>query len=469
MFCAVISMLLLLLTQVPDGTPTVRLVDVDGNGAVDRVVLDPLLGLSVELHAGGRRFVSVPQPARQGAVVVTDMLARDLDGDGWLDLYLVTDGENLALRGDGTGRFVEATAALGLADGGVGLSVESPDVDGDGRQEVLLHGLDGDVLFWAEPDGTFRRDWATPQAATGLPDGLGKFLRRLKAHMSFVRLDDGQGGTNKTLLIEGLNVQIVNGLGATNGYAPDPSSVDPGLTATNGLGNLIVGYNEMRQFGFDNDRTGSHSLIVGREHNYTRFGSLGAGQRSTLTGAYSAVSGGQDNTASGDYASVGGGVQNFAIGQSAAVAGAAYSCAIGMFSTVSGGAYNVASGSYSSVGGGEKNVASGASSTVSGGSFNEASGTVSAVAGGLASEAAGFASSVSGGEDNLASGSSSTVSAGQSNVAGPDGLGNLGEYAAVAGGRENRAHGNWSVVGGGYQREATGAYDWVAGTLFEDQ
>ena len=48
-------------------------------------------------------------------------------------------------------------------------------------------------------------------------------------YMSLLELDDGQGGTVKTLRIEGINVQVVNGEGTTN--------------TTNGLGNLIVGYN----------------------------------------------------------------------------------------------------------------------------------------------------------------------------------------------------------------------------------
>ena len=49
-------------------------------------------------------------------------------------------------------------------------------------------------------------------------------------HISIVYLDDGQGGQAKTIRLTGVNVQVVNGLDDT--------------TATNGLGNLIVGYHE---------------------------------------------------------------------------------------------------------------------------------------------------------------------------------------------------------------------------------
>ena len=78
-------------------------------------------------------------------------------------------------------------------------------------------------------------------------------------HMDIVYLDDGQGGLTKTIEIHGVNVRIVDGSGTTDG------------TPT-GLGNLIVGYNELR--GSDDDRTGSHNMVAGTEHNYTRVGGL---------------------------------------------------------------------------------------------------------------------------------------------------------------------------------------------------
>ena len=62
------------------------------------------------------------------------------------------------------------------------------------------------------------------------------------SYQSIVYLDDGQGDTVKTLRIEGINVQVVNGEGTTN--------------TTNGLGNLIVGYNETGNV-FGDDRTGA--------------------------------------------------------------------------------------------------------------------------------------------------------------------------------------------------------------------
>ena len=54
------------------------------------------------------------------------------------------------------------------------------------------------------------------------------------------RLHDGQGGTVKTLRISGINVQVVNGLDATNGFPTAPNSTNVNLTQVNGMGNLIV-------------------------------------------------------------------------------------------------------------------------------------------------------------------------------------------------------------------------------------
>ncbi len=112
------------------------------------------------------------------------------------------------------------------------------------------------------------------------------------SHVTMVDLPDGLGGFVRTARISGINVQIVNDSGTTDG-------------AVDGLGNLIVGYNELR--GLGDDRTGSHNLIVGDEHNYSSYGGLVAGHFNTISGLFASVSGGRSNTASGQYSSVSGG------------------------------------------------------------------------------------------------------------------------------------------------------------------
>ena len=57
------------------------------------------------------------------------------------------------------------------------------------------------------------------------PIGLTPEQSEILSHMEIVYLQDGQGGQAKTIRITGVNVQIVNGLGATNGNPKRPSYV----------------------------------------------------------------------------------------------------------------------------------------------------------------------------------------------------------------------------------------------------
>src|SRR4030095_1329950 len=83
------------------------------------------------------------------------------------------------------------------------------------------------------------------------------------------------GGPNE-VVITGANLRIVNGLGDTE--------------TTNGLGNLIVGYNEQRNDRFAPDvRTGSHSVVVGSRNNFSSFGGLVVGDFNEISGAFASV------------------------------------------------------------------------------------------------------------------------------------------------------------------------------------
>ena len=116
-------------------------------------------------------------------------------------------------------------------------------------------------------------------------------------------------GGHDTLRLTEMNLQLVNGTGTTGGNP-------------NGLGNLIVGYNPQRQFPAPATRVGSHYLIVGDGHEWTRFGGILAGLANTASGDWASVSGGRLNTASDLGASVSGGFENTASGDLASVPGA---------------------------------------------------------------------------------------------------------------------------------------------------
>jgi hypothetical protein len=174
--------------------------------------------------------------------------------------------------------------------------------------------------------------------------------------------------------ITGTNLHIVNGLERTDCGPED----NPIPDCPNGLGNLIVGYNEPRpeELG-GNFRTGSHKGVVGIQHNFSRFGGIAVGVLHEISGDFAAVSGGDRNTASGMRSSVSGGLRNTASGVHSTVSGGGVDLTTGV------GAGNTASGDLSSVTGGSGNTAAGTLSVVSSGLNRTAPGLFNAVAGGL--------------------------------------------------------------------------------------
>ena len=162
----------------------------------------------------------------------------------------------------------------------------------------------------------------------------------LQAKLACVSVDDNpiNGLAGPQFIFEGCNVHVRSGSGAT----------DDGGTLT-GLGNLVIGYNEPRltRDGPDETgRTGSHNLIVGREHKYSSFGGFVAGMRNTVSGEEASVSGGSFNTASGEFSSVSAGKGNAASGLQASVSGGFDNTASGEEASVSGGNNRSATGQF---------------------------------------------------------------------------------------------------------------------------
>jgi len=275
------------------------------------------------------------------------------------------------------------------------------------------------------------------------------------------------------ILITGANLYILSGSGSTGG-------------TVNGLGNLIIGYNEV---GFGTpDRSGSHNLVVGRRHNYSSYGGIVAGDLNSILGPFASVSGGLGNTAtgslssisggllnavSGNYSSVTGGTSNIASGAISVVGGGENNTSSGTSSSVSGGRYNTASGSWSHVSGGGDNTAGSGNeaysdySSILGGSYNHTGdypsgertvGLQATIAGGYSGNATGNQSTVSGGYLNEASGLRALVGGGYSNTA-------SGQYSSVSAGRSNTASGYNSTVSGGHSNTASTSYATVSGAL----
>jgi hypothetical protein len=327
--------------------------------------------------------------------------------------------------------------------------------------------VDADTL-----DGLDSGDLYTQAEVDALLAAYDARITALEDLLASVTLENG----GQDFVFTGVNVHVRSGSGATDG-------------TINGLGNLIVGYDEARLSG--SDKSGSHNLVVGPNHNYTSYGGLVAGYENTINGDFATVSGGLYNTASGWYSSVSGGMSNTAAGGLSSISGGEYNTTSGDYASVSGGYLNEAGGDGSSVSGGQANTAGGDYASVSGGydneaiSYyasvsggygNEASGDRSSVSGGFGNSASGESSSISGGHDNTAVGSSSSVSGGfannasvgSSSVSGGGYNTASGGGSSVSGGFGNTASGSNSSVSGGYLRSVSGDYDWCAGGLFED-
>ena len=228
-------------------------------------------------------------------------------------------------------------------------------------------------------------------AADTHPGAMADRMATLENKLRAMAFDDAAN----EVVITGANLRIVNGLGSTS--CTDAQG-NPIPNCPNGLGNLIVGYNEPRQgdptcpptdrnFSACTDtRTGSHSVVVGSELNFSMFGGLVVGFRNEISGPFASVSGGSENRASGPSASVSGGEDNTARGENASVSGGEANFADADESSVSGGVGNRASGGESSVSGGVNNLASGFRSSVSGGSNRSAPAQFNWAAGALFSD-----------------------------------------------------------------------------------
>ena len=181
----------------------------------------------------------------------------------------------------------------------------------------------------------------------------------------------------------GVNLKLVNGTGTTAG--------EP-----NGLGNLSIGY-DIERIGRDVDdyyhtymcsdgsyetqtscesngntwnythRSGSHNLVIGDKHNYSRFGAIISGSSNASIGNYASVITGRGNIAIGDSSIVAGGSLNRTYSIQSSVLGGGANATTGTNAVVSGGSNNSANGYFSSVNGGSINTANHSRSSIHGG------------------------------------------------------------------------------------------------------
>ena len=120
--------------------------DVDNDGDQDLVLARvEREGLEVLENRGHGRFAAEPRfyPTRSLPVTVSGLAAGDVDGDGWLDVYIAANGgPDALLFNDGHGGFQQSALepATLLAGRGVANGAVISDIDQDGDQDIIVSG-----------------------------------------------------------------------------------------------------------------------------------------------------------------------------------------------------------------------------------------------------------------------------------------------------------------------------------------
>ncbi len=270
------------------------------------------------------------------------------------------------------------------------------------------------------------------------------------SHLSIARLPHGTDPLHPgylTLRVTGLDVQLVNGLGATNGNPSDPFAT---TGTTNGLGNLLIGYGEASG--------GSHAVQLGSSWAGS-FGTLAAGQGNYVQSPYAAAVGGHESIVNRPGSVIAGGSEGETLGENAVLTGGHQNWAGGESAVVLGGRGGLAYADRCVLGGGWRNTIhpGGLDAYIAGGQDGQISGRGAAVAGGYLSNATATVGFVGGGHGNAAGGAGgTTVIGGYQNFAFED-------YSTVVGGQTNTAYGVYGVVVGGVNNTVGGTYCVVVG------
>ena len=276
-------------------------------------------------------------------------------------LQAALNAEATARRGGGVSQealdaaIAAEAAARAAADTALQGNVDAEAAARAAADTALQGNVDGEAAVRAAADTALQGNIDSEATARAAFDNT---LAPVMALAPYVKVDTGTINDliGPHVIFTGVNLHIRSGEATGNSYVQ------------NGLGNLVVGYNEPSDSSFPAERGGSHNVVVGPNHRYNFGVGLIVGGASRLGNDGASVSGGFMNTASGLFSSAGAGLRNEASGEFASVAGGADNIATGNTAAVSGGQLNQATADLSAVSGGFNNVASGVFSTVGGGS-----------------------------------------------------------------------------------------------------
>jgi len=222
--------------------------DVDGDGWVDLYVVQG--GGRAESEAGPNRLfrnerdsfrdvTSASGAGDRGAGM--GALFFDAEGDGDLDLYVANYGPDALLRNDGSGRFADVSAAAGLAGArwSAGIAAADADLDGDLDLYVTsyLH-YDEGLMPPASELGSYRREDPVAMLPFAFPGERNAFLRNDSAPR------DGEAPLLFTDVTEELGLSDELGRGMQPVFWDFDADGDPDLYVANDVSPNVLWRNE---------------------------------------------------------------------------------------------------------------------------------------------------------------------------------------------------------------------------------
>jgi hypothetical protein len=159
---------------------------------------------------------------KEGAGRALGVLAADLDGDGWTDLFVANDtAANMLYRNLGNGRFSDEAMIRGVAFGAAGkaqsnMGLACGDYDRDGDPDVLVTTFANEPFTLYRNDGNFFTDVSAEtgiSSATYLPLGFGTAF-----------LDVNQDGLLDLFFANGHVEQFIHQRNATQSF-PQPNQL----------------------------------------------------------------------------------------------------------------------------------------------------------------------------------------------------------------------------------------------------
>jgi len=257
--------------------------------------------------------------------------------------------------------------------------------------EAELAATDGTIGSLEAELAVLQADYLTSDALSGVTSDITLLQAEVDDLENEIVYDLGDyvsvSTSRNIVYVADANLHIRDGSGGTDG-------------STNGLGNLIIGYDE--DDGAD-DKSGSHNIILGEDHSYSGYGGIVSGHNNTISGRDASAIGGQTNTVTGDNAVTIGGQTTLVDGWSAAALGGTGNIASGLTAAIVGGQDNEALSSQSVVVAGRENISDGGSALIAGGEDNFTDASRGTVIGGRENYAGGNYSLVVGGSGNSTS------------------------------------------------------------------